>query len=291
MTAPASNRSSAITPSANPFASLSPRVQDYLTALLSMTQSRSRPPVSLILFGSAAQGDFQEHTSDVDLLLVLEDGASRAEISATREAIWELERKHSLRSVPRGFIQTMTDYLGGSLFSCFVCTRADLLSGEVGRVLGLSPIEAALTNRSVLASILLSARTVWGEPLIEKAALLPLRRLDVWLSWLSFVNQLSMTYFAMLLFREATRYAMGALKRSLHAGYFFYTLRTAPLEEEIRFFKERLGPRRAFDELLALRQAYHPSWGFALRCGGLITELHLRALRDNPFPRTLPPSG
>jgi len=44
---------------------------------------------------------------------------------------------------------------------------------------------------------------------------------------------------------DATRYAMGALKHSLHSCYFCYHLKTAPIHQEVEFFNLRLGRSRS----------------------------------------------
>jgi hypothetical protein len=83
---------------------------------------------------------------------------------------------------------------------------------------------------------------------------------------------------------DATKYAMGALKHSLHSCYFCYHGRTAALEEEVDFFRRRLGASRTLIDLLALRGEYRRSFRFVI--GGLpaLARLHLRTARDNRFP-------
>ena len=56
----------------------------------------------------------------------------------------------------------------GYSLSGFVCTRSDLLSGEITRVLRLSPLEGVFVDRIVLAGVIVSAVTVWGEELLAQ---------------------------------------------------------------------------------------------------------------------------
>jgi hypothetical protein len=86
---------------------------------------------------------------------------------------------------------------------------------------------------------------------------------------------------------DATRYAMGALKHSLHSCYFCYHLRNAPLDDEVAFFNVRLGRNRTLQDLLNLRKEYHRSFAFVLRCVPILIRLHLRTVRDNQFPRAV----
>jgi hypothetical protein len=96
---------------------------------------------------------------------------------------------------------------------------------------------------------------------------------------------LSATWFPVL--PDATRYAMGALKHSLHSCYFCYHLKNAPLNEEVEFFNSRLGPSATLLELLNQRREYHRSFAFVLRCLPGLFRLHFRTARDNRFPRAV----
>lgn len=86
---------------------------------------------------------------------------------------------------------------------------------------------------------------------------------------------------------DATRYAMGALKHSLHSFYFCYHLKTAPLDDEVTFFNARLGRNRTLQDLLNQRKEHHRSFAFVLRCVPILFRLHLRTVRDNRFPRAV----
>ena len=81
------------------------------------------------------------------------------------------------------------------------------------------------------------------------------------------------------------KYAMGALKHSLHSCFFCYHQRTTTLEDEVAFFNRRLGTSRTLGELLSLRKQYRPSFAFVIRCLPTLARLHLRTARDNRFAR------
>ena len=59
-------------------AQLPARVQTYIEALVQTWAQDRVPLVSVVLFGSAAKGGFTGEVSDVDLILVVPDDASRA---------------------------------------------------------------------------------------------------------------------------------------------------------------------------------------------------------------------
>ena len=169
-------------------------------------------------------------------------------------------------------------------FSCFVCTRSDLVSGDVARVLGVRLLEAPFVDRIVFANIVASAVTVWGEDLLPQVAVPSVRRLDVFKALFTFSNQVLLSAVAFPALPDATKYAMGALKHSLHSCFFCYHQRTAAVEEEVDFFQRRIGPSQTLVELLALRRKDRRSFAFVIRCLPAIVRLHARTAWDNRFP-------
>jgi hypothetical protein len=240
--------------------------------------------VSLVLFGSTAKGSFSEDVSDVDLIIVLPDEATRENRRRLHEVVARLEAVHGF-SLPAarspGVFQARIERAVGHAFSCFVCTRGDLLSGDVARVLELRRLEAPFVDRIVFANIVASAVTVWGEDLLPRVPVPPVRRLDVFKALFAFSSQVVLSVMTFPVLPDATKYAMGALKHSLHSCYFCYHGRTAALEEEVDFFQRRLGATRTLVELLALRRQYRRSFAFVIRCLPTLARLHLRTARDN----------
>ena len=249
--------------------------------------------VSLVVFGSATRGGFSDAVSDVDLIVVLADGAAAGERARIQARVAELEVAHGLAQERArvGRLEAFVGRAGGNTLSCFVCTRSDLLSGKVARVLGLRPHEAALVDRIVFASIIGSGRTVRGEDLLPDVPVPPIRRLDVFKAMFGFLNLVALIAASYAILPDATRHAMGALKRSLHSCYFCYHLRTDALDREVAFFVERLGESGTLRQLLALRTVYRDSPGFVLRCAPAILRLHLAAARENRFPRPITEAG
>jgi hypothetical protein len=270
-------------------AQLPARVQRYIEALVDTSAQDRTALLSVILFGSAAKGGFSGGVSDVDLIIVVPDDASPGTRDLLREAVIRLEVSHGLRSAMEplpGKLQTRVERAVGHGFSGFVCTRSDLLSGDVGRVLDLRPIEALFVDRIVLASIVASARTVWGEDLLPQVVVPQVRRLDVFKALFGVSGQVLLSAITFPVLPDATKYAMGAVKHSLHSCYFCYHGRTAVLDDEVDFFRQRLGASRTFTALLALRAEYQRSFGFVIRCLPALMRLHLRTARDNTFPPT-----
>jgi predicted nucleotidyltransferase len=270
----------------------SSRLQQYLDAVAQL-HCGVNSLVSVILFGSAASGAVSE-SSDVDLIMVLTDGATAEDRRRIRVAISVLEISHGLRlpaSRRKNPLERFAEHAGGDAHSCFLCTRADLLSGDVARVFGLRAVEELFVDRIVLASVVVSAKTVWGEELLPRVPLPPLRRFDVFKALFGFAGLTLLSAVAFPVLSDATRYAMGALKHSLHSCYFCYHLKTAPLNEEVEFFNSRLGGSSTLLELLNQRRKYHRTFAFVLRCVPVLFRLHLRTAWDNRFPRAVVREG
>jgi predicted nucleotidyltransferase len=273
---------------------LAPRVQSYLDALVQLCTQRGRPVVSIILFGSAAKGDFSIAVSDVDAMIVVGDQATDYDRNQLRDEVWRLEISHGFRTPEAGSknaLEIFAERAGGNALSSFICTRSELLSGDVRGVFGLRAAEALLVDRIIFANIIASAVTVWGEDLLPHVALLPVRRLDVLKAFFAFSNMVLLSIAAFGMLPDSTKYAMGALKRSLHSCFFCYHLRGGTLEEEVAFFNRNGRRDRTLEELLALRKQQRRSFAFALRCLPTLVRLHLRTALDNKFPLSVVRAG
>jgi predicted nucleotidyltransferase len=267
--------------------SLAPHVEGYLTDVV-RTCAEGGPVASVVLFGSVATGSYSATISDVDLLLVLGDGAGAEDRRRVRDAVSELEVRHGLatpRSHRRSALEAFADRITANVRTFFICTRADLLSGEPARVLDIPPAQARFVDRVAIPSIVASGTTVWGEDLLAQVPLPPIRRFDVAKAFFSLFHQVLFCAAVYPVLPRATKYAMDALKRSVHNCYFCYHRRSAPLAEEVAFFQQRHRPSRALTRLLVLRSEYRPSFAFVLRCLPAIARLHLRTAWENPFPR------
>jgi len=267
-----------------------PRVQAYLEALVRECVDSGQGLVSVVLFGSAAIGGFSAIASDVDLILVVPDSTSGEDQCRLRDAVERIEALHGFRKNSDRLqrpLEAFVEKATANVHSFFVCTRSDLLSGRVERVLDLRPSQALFVDRVVIPSIVTSAVTVWGEDLLSQIPMSPIRRFDVFKAFHGLFCQALLSVVVFPVLPEATRYAMGVLKRSLHNCFFCYQGRRATLEEEVAFFQRRLGPHRTLVQLLALRGEYRRSFAFVIRCLPTLVRLHLRTAFDNRFPREI----
>ncbi len=140
-------------------------------------------------------------------------------------------------------------------------------------------------ERMFLWSVIVSAKTVWGEDLLSLVPLPSLRRLDVVKSLFRSTAFILFGAAAFPVLSEATKYAISTLKHALHSCYFCFHIKTASLNDEVAFFNAHLGRDSTLQHLLNKRKEYRRSFLFVLRCMPILFRLHLRALHDNPFPR------
>lgn len=187
----------------------------------------------------------------------------------------------------RRVLETFTESVAATVRSFFICTRSDLLCGNIGRILDIPAFQAVFVDRIVLANILASAITISGEDLLPHVPVKPIRRVDVFKAWFGLFGQVLLSAAFFPLTPSATEYAAAALKRSVHNCFFVYELRRASLEEEVSFFQRRLGSSRTLTELLALRREHQRSLAFVIQCLPTLVRLHTRTALDNTFPRRL----
>ena len=263
------------------------RVQQYLDEVTQLHLKGAISLVSVILFGSAASGAFSK-SSDVDLIIVVPEETSPEDRCLLRAELIELEIMRGLRVPDRRTkkpLESFAERAGGHEHSCFLCTRVDLISGDVARIFGLRGAEEMFLERTFLASVIVSAQTVWGEDLLSFVPLPSLRRLDVFKSLFRSTAFILFCAAAFPVLSDATKYAMSTLKHSLQSCYFCYHMTSAPLNDEVAFFSARLGRDEMLQDLLNLRNEYHRSFTFVLRCVPILFRLHLCTLRDIRFPR------
>jgi hypothetical protein len=271
-----------------PLHDVSPKIEAYVTDVVRACTAPTGSLVSLILFGSAATGGYTAAISDVDLFLVMADDADAGEWRRIRDSVSALEVRHGVAPSSGGrstMLGSFTDRITANVRSFFICSRADLLSGEPARILGIGRGQALFVDRIAVPSIVASAVTVWGEDLLPRVPLAPIRRFDVAKAFVGLFGQALFSTALYPLLPTATKYAMDAVKRSVHSCYYCYTARSAPLADEVAFLQRQHGPSHLLTHLLVLRREYKPSFKFVVSCLPTLVLLHARTARELSFPR------
>lgn len=262
-------------------------VRGYLDSIGEMCTAEATSVVSVVAFGSAVTGGWVDGVSDVDLIVVMRDECTHNDRDRVSVSVHRIETLHSAghhSPKHRGVLERVLDKIIGA-GSFFLCTRADLLSGSIGRILGLAHAQEVFVDRIVLANIISSGLTIWGVDLLPQVPVAPVRRIDVLKALFGLIGQAWTAAALYPLLPHATRYSMEALKRSLHSCFFCYQQRRGSLEEEAAFFQALLGPNPTLAQLVALRREYRESFAFVLRCLPTLVALHYRTFIDKPFAR------
>lgn len=274
--------------SASPGSAVPARVRAYVETIVERCADGGRALAGVVLFGSAAIGGWSEAISDVDLILIVPDDATNEAIGQLRTEVERIESacsfgNHSGRRKPA--LEKFLDKVTAHDRTFFICTRSDLLSGNIERILRIHPLQAIFVDRIVLANFVASGITMWGDAILPLVPIAPIRRFDVLKALFSQFPMALLSAVMFPLYPAMTRYAMVVLKGSVHSCFFCHELRRASLEEEVRFFEGRLGSNPALRQLLDLRREYRNSFLLVVRCIPTLLRLHWRTAFDNRFPR------
>jgi predicted nucleotidyltransferase len=268
------------------------RTADYIHEVIQLAHARCPAIVNISIFGSVAKGGFSQTVSDVDLIVVLADEAPQQMKRIISDDLAALELKHGLRTHPNSKLErvyTTVDRIASQFKSYFVCYKRDLLSGNTAAVFDVNPLigSLVLSTHIGFAGIVKSSKVIWGEDFRYQIHIPALTKAHLVKNCAAFLLLNACALMGYPFLPNATRYSMSALKWMLHTCYFCYTLESATIEEEIDFFRTKLGERKPFSELLSLRQEYRSSFAFIRRCFSALSRLYVVTARDNEFPITV----
>ena len=265
----------------------------YLDAVRQTADTRRQEIVSIWIFGSASVGGFSATVSDVDLMIVLADDVTQESKSDIRYEFEALERKHGLRHCPNGRLEHLSEVFDqkvGGFKSLTLCYRRDLLSGNVSAVFGANALAEFINSSTHLfcfASIIKSAHMIWGEDLIAQIPIPAITKKHFLKNLLAHLLRNACAFLGYHILPNGTKYSMAILKGFLHNCYFVYKAKGAPIEDEIKFFRKKIGDSTVLAQLLSLRETYRPSPGFVIRCFRVLVRLHTVTMRENTFPFTV----
>ena len=233
----------------------------------------------ILLFGGLAMGQRGGWTSDVDLLVILDDESCDEDVAEARSRLSGLNP--SVR--PRGLLGHLFSSLEratGMFSGPFVCRERDILAGRFERIFGTSPFMTKLLAPTglVLGGVLATSKVIYGE--VPRPT--PPRRRS-----LQLVKSLVMCFLlsvgGVLLCpaaEEALKYVLEALKWAIYTTHYYLAGRIRPLKELARelsswgFFPWG----KLAGELLRLREK-PDRYGLALLLAPLgVLVLHLKAL-------------
>ncbi len=271
---------------------LTPKARNYIGESIGLFLKNKIDLLSVIIFGSAIRGEYQQDLSDVDMIFVINDDTAKKVKNKIGKELNELEYKHTFRKRNASIVDAvykLAEDMTGMYISHFVCYRKDFLDAKFSRVFNLNLFLCKIFAPTdvVWASVIKSAKTLWGENLLDKASLSEVTRHQIrksrWMNLVLCVGAL-LTY---PLHSDATKYAMEAVKWSLQTCYFSYTLKPASTEEAVSFFNQNNYRNPIFKELLELRRNYQKSLSFVRKSFRAVIYLHKKTLKENELPKNI----
>ncbi|MCK4972766.1 MAG: nucleotidyltransferase domain-containing protein [Candidatus Heimdallarchaeota archaeon] len=271
---------------------LTPKARYYIGEAIGLFLKNKIDLLSIIIFGSAIRGEYQQDLSDVDIIFVINDDTTRKVKIKISKELNELEYKHTFRKRNASIVDAVykrAEDMTGMYISHFVCYRKDFLDTKFSKVFNLNLFLCKLFAPTdvVWASVIKSAKTLWGENLLVKASLSEVTRHQIRKSrWMNLVLCLGALLTYPLHF-DATKYAMEAVKWSLQTCYFSYTLNPASTEEAVSFFTQNNHRKPIFKELIDLRRNYQKSLSFVRKSFRAVVYLHKKTLKENELPKKI----
>jgi len=229
--------------------------------------------ISIIHFGSK---NFTK-ISDVDLIIVV-NGIENNEIKEIRRKLKLIEIKYGFRSITKSLIGNILNLIEedtGMFCSNFVCNRQDLIEGKFSKIFHTNRFLTYLLipTNIVFLNIFSSYKIIYGE---EINHLLP--QFDI--NYFQYIKSILMCFILsiisiLLLFvsKDATKYAMEAVKWSLHNTYFYHNRNSMTTEELISLFIDK-----GFKHLIRLQQLrmnYKKDVFFNLLSLFLVVKIHM----------------
>jgi len=271
---------------------LTPKARNYIVESIGLFLKNKINLLSVIIFGSAIRGEYHQDLSDVDMIFVINDDTTKKAKNKIGKELNELEYKLIFRKRNASIVDAaykLAEDMTGMYLSHFVCYRKDFLDEKFSKVFNLNLFLCKIFAPTdvVWASIIKSAKTLWGENLLDKASLSEVTRHQIrksrWMNLVLCIGAL-LTY---PLHSDATKYAMEAVKWSLQTCYLCYTLKPASTEEAVSFFNQNNYRNPIFKELLELRRNYQKSLSFVRKSFRAVAYLHKKTLKENELPKKI----
>ncbi len=259
-------------------------VRRYLDEAFSLlfSQLGADNVVALYIFGSAIGGERYD-TSDLDLLVVLDNRVTSGQIKHINGLLESLEIKYNLVSGDSSFIGRVLraiEKCTGMFESHFVCRKNDLLKGDFVRVFKTSRLLSKLLAPSsiVFGSVLSRMKKVYGEDIHKEVVIskpTPFAMIK------SLAMNLLLSLFSLILYpfsSKANKYEMEAAKWSVLASYYYLKKSSKGLIEALKFFTNIGLQDPYFRRLLRLRENYQNDIRFGLATPLHVLKIHLKTL-------------
>ncbi len=263
------------------------KTKKYLqTVKAFLTRNHSSEVVSIVLFGSLAEKKRNvDHSTDVDLLIILKDSCLKPKLKQIQQELLTLEShffpvENSFFDLFKKGLQKAT----GMFINLFICSQSDFKDEKFTNVFGVNPLMAFLfaPKTSVWKSLKQRHKIIWGENLFcentEESTVSPS---DI-LRSMTMNLLLSLGAICLSLFTTSmTKYSMEAVKWSL----FTWKNTTNYQHTSLLSISNRYAhsatyhEKRVLSAFLTFRNTREPSSYLLLFAPLFIFRLHYRLMR------------
>lgn len=267
---------------------LSSKVSSFLEKALCFAKKRDLRVVSIILFGSSLRRDYEEATSDIDAIFVVDDSSTESAINDFRLYLASMKRS-VLGQGPISLILNLVSRQTGMFISGFVCRQCSLLNLDFPQIFGISSKFSQLLapSKLVLCSVLSNAKTVMGEDLLATISPPTIDFSQLARSLLMNLLLALSSLLIVLFSHHAVRFSLESLKWAIHSSHFFVFNKINALNEEVRNLGFAEKYPRIIERLLRLRRHPTPDPYFSLIVIWYVLRFHVDAYRMAPTARSL----
>ncbi|MHA1409778.1 MAG: nucleotidyltransferase domain-containing protein [Candidatus Odinarchaeia archaeon] len=219
------------------------RVKKYLNFVNKViVKSIGEKPIAILLFGSYVNQTIVSKQSDVDLIIIVDDGVSEKKLSKARRHLYYYEKKLFNLRKTESFIDKILFHIGnstGMFKSFFICRESDFLSLNFDSIFNVNRFFSFFLapKNIVLASSLLNSKLIYGS-IEEKQINIDIDFLQVIRSLIMCLT-LALSTIGLLPFSNtAINYYYESVKWSVLNTYFYLRREKSLFKKGLEFFRE-----------------------------------------------------
>ncbi len=262
---------------------LSNNPENYLKDILHILVNKfGEDLISIILFGSFAEGYYSKGVSDVDVIVVLSNSCQKEDLESARATISSIEKRYNFLQTGSGFadrILSLSSEHTGMFLSYFVCREIDILRGDFSRIFFRNRFlfllsDAIVPKNIILTNIFKRYKVIYGRNLVLEAKINDIVFTDI---IKCFIINFTLSLAAIILYPfsdKATKYSMEAMKWSLINCRTYIKKKSTNLNESAEYFRKNRIIRAYINELMDLRKCYRNNKYFAIKLPFRIICIH-----------------
>lgn len=255
------------------------RAEGYISAVLEYIK-KIEEVCSVIMFGSYVKGDLSQ-SSDVDMLVIVDDFISDSKIKELDSKILSLEEKFGFANTELTFSSRLLNQLSrqtGMFVSHFICRKSAFIDLNFADIFGTNSILTRLLAPKglVLASMLDDAKTIYGKNLLKEVGTIKINSTELFKSCaMNVLLSIGSIFLAFSKPAKAIRFSMEAIKWSIYSTYYYSNQKSAKLSEINEVFIKQNILNSQIHRLMELRNNPVVDWKFIFFAPWNTIRIHL----------------